>query len=146
MSSTPSMLPREGARVCAYTVPNVERQTHRVHVLAVGLAALALAAPAAAHNGTLRGTVHRGPLRPVCHVGTPCNAPAKRVTILFRRGGKTIRVRTDAAGRYRTALAAGTWNVALASRAVGTSIAPTHVRVRAGATRTVDLSIDSGLR
>jgi hypothetical protein len=123
----------------------------RGHTLGVRIAlvialGLALAGPAAATTGTLRGTISRGPIQPVCRVGTACGAPARRVTIVFRRGATTHRVTSDANGRYRAVLAAGTWSVALPSRRDGMSIAPTHVVVRAATTRTVALTIDTGIR
>ena len=120
--------------------------TSGVRIAVALFLALTVVAPATAATGTLRGTVHRGPIQPVCRVGTPCDAPARRVTILFRHAGTTRRITTDGAGRYRAVLAAGTWSVSLPSRREGMSIAPQHVRVRAAATRTVDLTIDTGIR
>ena len=90
----------------------------------------------------LHGTVTIGPLTPVCRVGTPCEGPAKRATLTFSRAGHSISVKTDAAGRYRMTLAAGSWRV----RAnVGMSIEPSSVVVRAGAHR-ANFAIDTGIR
>ena len=90
----------------------------------------------------LHGTVTIGPLTPVCRVGTPCDGPAKRATLTFSRNGRSIAVKTDAAGRYRVSLAAGTWRVRTNA---GMSIAPSSIVVRAGTHRR-DFSIDTGIR
>jgi hypothetical protein len=110
------------------------------------VALLALAAPGAHPGGTLTGTVTRGPIAPVCVAGRPCDAPARRIVLLFGHGGATVRTRTDGAGHYTVTLAAATWRVSLDRTGVGTSISPATVRVVAGRTRRVDLSIDTGIR
>jgi hypothetical protein len=109
-------------------------------------AALVALAGAAAPGGSLSGTVTRGPTAPVCRAGTPCSAPARRIVLVFRHAGASARTTTDGAGRYRIALAAGTWRVSLDRTGVGTSVAPATVRVEAGRLRRVDLSIDTGIR
>jgi hypothetical protein len=106
------------------------------------VAAVAVAVP----TGTLRGEVRRGPTKPVCEVGVPCTAPAGGTAILFRRGTRTIRIRTDAAGRYRVVLAAGRWSISAPGPAIGRGVAPRTAVVVAGATRTIDLAIDTGIR
>jgi hypothetical protein len=104
----------------------------------LGLVVLAAVAVAA----VLHGTVTIGPLTPVCRVGTPCDGPAKRATLTFSHAGRSVTVRTDAAGRYRVTLAPGSWRV----RAnVGMSIEPRSVAVRAGTHRT-NFAIDTGIR
>lgn len=115
---------------------------------AVVLAALlALIAPAAAGSAPaasgLRGHVTIGPLTPVCRAGTPCNGPARRVTLSFRRVFVVHKVTTDASGNYSVALGAGTYLVT-ASR--GMSIRPVSVSVVAGRTRVVNFAIDTGIR
>jgi hypothetical protein len=104
----------------------------------VGGVVLAVLAAAA----VLHGTVTIGPLTPVCRAGTPCDGPAKRATLTFSRGGHSISVKTDGAGRYRLTLAAGTWRV---RTNVGMSIAPSPIVVRAG-THRANFSIDTGIR
>jgi hypothetical protein len=112
--------------------------------LAAGLAVLA--GVGTTPGGTLTGTVNRGPITPVCKTGTPCSAPARGLVLVFRRTGASARTRTDAAGRYRIALAPGAWRVSLTRSGLGTAIEPATLHVVAGRTRHVDLSIDTGIR
>lgn len=116
--------------------------------LAAVLAATVCVAPASAALAVtgLHGAVTRGPTSPVCRIGAPCSAPAARTLLVFRRLGVVVRVETDARGRYRVALAAGTWAVSLARTGVGATVAPSRVRAVAGTMRMVDLSIDTGIR
>jgi len=92
--------------------------------------------------GVLWGSVTIGPTSPVCKAGTPCSRPADHVTLTFTRGGRVVRAKTDASGRYRVSLATGTWSLSLAA---GMQRTPTNVVVRRG-THRVDLSIDTGIR
>ncbi len=57
--------------------------------------------------GSLHGTVTRGPITPVCEVGTPCEGPAAHIALLFTRAGKTTKTTTGPGGGYRIRLAAG---------------------------------------
>jgi hypothetical protein len=111
---------------------------------------LAVLAACGAAGGTttsgLRGTVTRGPITPVCRVGTPCEAPAAKVVLVFRREGRVARTTTDAKGRYRIALAPGTWAVSLTRTGIGSMVYPRQARVVAHTFRLVDLSIDTGIR
>jgi hypothetical protein len=91
-----------------------------------------------------KGHVTIGPLTPVCQAGTPCDAPAKRVTLSFMRNGVVAkRVVTDAAGDYRIVLRYGPYTVR-ASR--GMSIRPMHVWAHRGLVAKLDFSIDTGIR
>jgi hypothetical protein len=100
--------------------------------------------------GVLWGSVTIGPLTPVCRVGTPCDGPAKHATLTFSRtntsanGIQSAQVveKTDAAGRYRVTLAAGTWTV---RASVGMRMTPATVVMRGG-THRLNLSIDTGIR
>jgi hypothetical protein len=113
-------------------------------MLAAATAVAALALPVS--PGVLTGTVTRGPISPVCRVGTPCTAPARQLVLVFRRNGTTTRTRTDGAGRYRIRLPAGVWRITLTRTGLGTAVEPGEVRVIAARTRHVDLSIDTGIR
>jgi hypothetical protein len=93
--------------------------------------------------GVLWGSVTVGPVTPVCRLGTPCSAPAKRATLIFSRPGHpAVSTRTDASGRYRLTLPVGTWSV---RASVGMRTTPTTVAVRAG-THRANFSVDTGLR
>lgn len=119
----------------------------RAVVTALVLAALAACGHAGATTTSgLRGTVTRGPIVPVCAVGKPCDAPAAKVVLVFRRAGRVARTTTDAKGRYRVALAPGTWTISLTRTGIGNTIYPRQARVVAGTFRRVDLSIDTGIR
>jgi hypothetical protein len=107
-------------------------------------AALPTATTSTAAAGTgAWGFVTRGPIAPVCIMGTPCTGPAKHVRLVFTRDGAVAgQVTTDEAGKYRLALAPGTYAVRLAARAVE----PNHARVFAGRWARVDFSYDTGIR
>jgi hypothetical protein len=92
--------------------------------------------------GVLWGTVTIGPTTPVCRVGTPCSGPAKGATLTFSRAGRSVSAKTDAAGRYRVTLPAGTWSV---RASVGMRVAPVSVLVRAG-THRANFDVDTGIR
>jgi hypothetical protein len=113
---------------------------------ALAAAALVLAPAAQGAPGILKGHVTRGPTAPVCRVGASCTAPARNVVLVFTRAGASATARTDGSGNYRISLRTGLWRVGLGSTGPGSSIEPTDVRVAAGRTRTVDLSIDTGIR
>ena len=105
--------------------------------------AVAFVAVAAPPSG-FHGHVTIGPLAPVCQTGTPCDGPAKRVTLSFVRNGVVAkRVTTDARGTYRIVLRPGYYTVR-ASR--GMSIRPTRVHVHIGLVAKLDFAIDTGIR
>jgi len=90
------------------------------------------------------GQVTIGPLQPVCQTGTPCDGPAKRVTLSFVRNGVVAkRVVTDLAGDYRIVLRSGPYTVR-ANR--GMSIRPLHVWVHRGLVAKLNFAIDTGIR
>jgi hypothetical protein len=98
--------------------------------------------------GGLHGFVMRGPTTPVCRVGVPCSEPAAGVQLTFSHGGKVdATALTTAGGRYSVRLPAGLYTVAQRPAAkIGTGIRPQQVRVAGGASRRVDLFIDTGIR
>jgi hypothetical protein len=110
------------------------------------LAALSLALSAAAGVAVtgLRGLVTRGPITPVCREGVPCSAPAKNVRLTFARGAVSRSVTTGLDGRYRVALAAGTYTVKIAGARFG--YAPRSVVVLAGRVVVRNIAIDTGIR
>lgn len=106
----------------------------------------------------LQGFVHKGPTTPVCRTGRPCEAPAQ-VTLVFRRsvfrggvlvpvaGLRPVRVRSDAAGRYRLLLRPG-YYAATTVEKIGPrrNLRPHAVHVRRGHVDRLDFSIDTGIR
>ncbi len=110
-------------------------------------AAAALLLPFSAQStGVITGTVTRGPIAPVCRIGSPCTAPARKLVLVFRRNSVAKQTTTDTEGRYRIALAPGLWRVSLTRTGLGTAVEPRELRAVAGRTRKVDLSIDTGIR
>ena len=106
---------------------------------ALAVAAIAATAPPSG----FKGHVTIGPLVPVCRAGTPCDGPAKRVTLSFTRNGATKRVVTTDAGDYRIVLRPGYYTVK-ASR--GMSIRPARVHVHHGLVAKLSFAIDTGIR
>ena len=96
----------------------------------------------------LHGLVTRGPIMPVCMVDQPCDEPAANVRLVFLRNGVVVsRVRTNATGRYRVALAPGRYAVRLPGKPVlGRVVKPQTARVLRGRYSRVDFSIDTGIR
>ena len=95
----------------------------------------------------LYGTVHRGPIVPVCRVGEPCEGPA-HVTLVFSRLGQTVaRVHTREDGSYRIRLRPGRYSV----RTTSTSVFerkpdPATATVPRIGYRRVNFFIDTGIR
>jgi hypothetical protein len=104
---------------------------------------LAASAGATATSTGFHGHVTIGPLKPVCSVSTPCDGPAKNVTLSFSRNGAVKRVTTNSLGNYRVLLRAGFYTVT-ASR--GMSIRPHRVWAHAGYVARLDFAIDTGIR
>jgi hypothetical protein len=96
----------------------------------------------------LHGVVTRGPITPVCRVGSPCSEPAAGAVLVFLRGSRVVaRVRTGAGGRYSIRLAPGLYRVRLApTPRIGFGLKPTLVRVVRGSVRRLDFLIDTGIR
>ena len=126
---------------------SVDAAPHRGHTVSMAFLAAILAAFAATPATGLHGTVHRGPLTPVCRVGERCDGPA-HVTLVFSRAGRVAgRVHTGNDGSYRIRLRAGRYTVRTDSPSIferrpkpSTATAP-----RVGYRR-VDFSIDTGIR
>lgn len=111
-------------------------------------ALLSAGASAAAHPSGLYGVVHKGPTKPVCRVGEPCDAPAQ-VTLIFSKAGKqAARIRsTKATGSYRIALAPGYYTVTTLEKVgVGRDIKPRTVHVRRAHWDKLNFFIDTGIR
>jgi hypothetical protein len=121
-----------------------------VRALTLVVAGLAGASTAAAlsavpHSG-LFGVVMRGPITPVCRIGVPCDAPAAKIILTFRRPGLVRTTRTDEQGRYRIVLPAGVYLVRTSARPFGRVPRPANVHVRSGHLDKIDFTIDTGIR
>ena len=112
---------------------------------AIAFAAVAAAGAAATTTG-LKGRLFVYPAAPVCRVDEPCTKAAPGVTLVFVRAGRRVaRVTTDRLGRYRVALASGTYGVKLWRRHA-VELRPSRVVVPRAVIRRVDFTYDSGIR
>ena len=113
-----------------------------------GSAAALLVAGADAGSTTgIGGALYRGPVTPVCRVGTPCDAPAPGVTLAFMRAGNAFRVRTGTGGHFSIALRPGVYAVRLVpATTIGSGLSPRTVRVPVGGWARVRLMLDTGIR
>lgn len=91
----------------------------------------------------LHGVVRIGPTTPACQAGVPCDKPAAGVTLTFTRRDRTVRAKTDGAGRYSVRLVPGTWSVRASA---GMRISPMVFLVPRASTATRNFSIDTGIR
>ncbi len=96
----------------------------------------------------LHGVVRKGPITPVCRTGVPCDAPAAKLTLTFRReGAAPVRVRTNDMGEYRILVPASIYSVSLDGNTWPRSAPyPARVKIRAGHLDRIDFSIDTGIR
>ena len=95
----------------------------------------------------LNGRVMRGPTTPVCHIGKPCEEPARGVKLIFSRSGKVVaRTTTNEKGRYRIALKSGAYSVRTNRPAFEKVPQPSRVSVPSARFKRVDFHIDTGIR
>ena len=115
-------------------------------VSAIAAAILAGNADAWSRTGA-GGVLYRGPITPVCRVGTPCDAPAPGVTLIFTRAGHAFRVRTGAGGHFSIPLRPGLYAVRVVPVAtIGSGLSPRSIRVPFGGWARVRLMLDTGIR
>ena len=116
-------------------------------VIAAALALMPIGGPTAATGSGLYGTVMKGPVRPVCSVDEPCDAPAQ-LTLVFSQGTKVLaRVKSTGKGRYRIALTPGFYDVRATKKVGLTKLPKPHaVHVRAGHWDKINLYFDTGIR
>ena len=95
----------------------------------------------------LQGYVKRGPTRPVCRIGVPCDEPARGVKLIFTRSGKVIgRTTTNQKGYYRIALKSGPYSVRTDRRAAEKVPSPSRFTVPSARFKRVVFHIDTGIR
>jgi hypothetical protein len=123
-----------------------------VRALAIASVGLALASALAEAAGSrissgLHGVVMRGPTKPACREGEPCEAPAKNLVLQFRRDGRIeAQVKTTRTGRYLVRLRPGRYVITTPVVRPGQQLSPRAVRVPHGRLGRVDLHLDSGLQ
>jgi hypothetical protein len=110
-----------------------------------------LCSPAPASNGILIGKVVAGPTCPVETAEQPCpprSVPNHLVVIESPGGTIVMRVTTDQQGRFRVALAPGTYRVLVPPDGNRFPLQPTsqQVTVVAGQTMQVLVELDTGIR
>lgn len=95
----------------------------------------------------LRGVVMRGPTSPICHVGDPCEEPAKGLLLQFRRDGRIVKqVRTSRTGRYRVLLRRGRYAVTTPGLRAPARLQPQLVMVPRGRLARRDFHLESGVQ
>ena len=122
----------------------------RVALVAVALVVAACGASVpsrAAAKGTVRGIVLSAPSCPVERVGSPCPPrPVARASVqLLAANDAQVEVVTGADGRFSVTVAPGPYEVTATNPGIRTT-ARTRVTVSPGATASVRLVVDSGIR
>jgi hypothetical protein len=117
-------------------------------LLLLGAATAFFAGGVAAGSQTgIGGVLYRGPVTPVCRVGTPCDTPAPGVTLVFTRAGHAFRVRTGVGGRFSIVLTPGVYAVRVVPAApIGSGLSPRVVRVPVGGWVRARFMLDTGIR
>lgn len=111
------------------------------------VASLAAGGSATITPSGLRGIVMRGPTSPICHVGDPCEEPAKGLLLQFRRDGRIVKqVRTSRTGRYRVLLRRGRYAVTTPGLRAPARLQPQLVAVPRGRIVRRDFQLDTGVQ
>ena len=108
---------------------------------------VACTSPIALTTG-LTGTVHRGPVTPVCQVNEPCDAPFAATFEVRQEGRRVATFASDAEGRFTVALAPGAYLIVPAANAplMNPSAQAKAVEVGREGLTSVQLSFDTGIR
>jgi hypothetical protein len=131
------------------------RTTFLVSILVVTLGGSAGSTGATVANG-IQGVVLRGPTTPVCMAERPCSSPVVGALVTARRASSSLaaiaaRGHTDLKGRFRFALAPGSYVVTVAMGSATRSLRPPRsstrrVLVRSGRFTNVRFVFDTGIR
>ena len=136
-------------KVCLvrYDFVSIASRPKRAHNVGMAFLAAILAAFVATPATGLYGTVHRGPIAPVCRVDVPCDEPAN-VTLVFSKLGRTVaRVHTREDGSYRIRLRPGQYTVRTTSPSMFERRPdPKTATVPRVGYRRVNFFIDTGIR
>ena len=91
----------------------------------------------------VKGVVRRGPIRNICIVGVPCNAPAAGVTVQALESGRLVaETKTDDNGRFSFSLADGAYTI----QALGRGTEPKTVDVKTSNPVHLAFLVDTGIR
>ena len=115
---------------------------------AVALVLLPAAGPSGATGSGLYGTVRKGPIKPVCQAGVPCDAPVVKTMLVFTKAGRAVaRIRSSAQGTYGIALQPGYYDVRATVKIGLTKLPKPHaIHVRAGHWDKIAFFFDTGIR
>ena len=101
-------------------------------------------------RGILQGTVSKGPLSPASPPGVSGNAPVPRarVDIAKTDGKSSMSVETDTGGKFRVALAPGTYTITMPSLhgAMFSKDLPASVTIAPGQEQSLTIVLDTGIR
>jgi len=121
--------------------------TGRLALIVVAALLLLPTAYAGTTGNGLYGVVKKGPIRPVCRVGVPCDAPVEVILVFSRGGHEVARVRTSEKGRYRVGLEPGFYDVRSSVRIGIQKLPRPHaIHVRLGHWDRINLFFDTGIR
>jgi hypothetical protein len=96
----------------------------------------------------LDGSVHRGPVTPVCMAGVPCDAPFA-ANFEVRRGSRRVATfRSDSAGHFTVRLPPGSYTIVPGSDAplLNPTMQVRSVEVGATGLTSAQLTFDTGIR
>jgi hypothetical protein len=122
-------------------------------LFAVGLGCGSGATPAAVEPGTvssdrtgLEGTARRGPVRSICRVDDPCDAPFSAEFEVWEGTRVVTRFHSDSDGRFLVYLPPGTYRVRPAASAGPLARSQVHeVTVAPSGLTQVELNFDTGI-
>jgi hypothetical protein len=93
----------------------------------------------------LEGVVRRGPVRPVCRGGEPCDAPLQAGFTLRQDGRVVAHFMSDSAGRFLVRTPPGTY-VVVPDEPIGRILQTPEVAVGTDGLTHVELTFDTGIR